>query len=183
MSDSDLLHFGVKLLPRAAERNTMIRLALALSFAASLFAATPVATLSSTGPVKVAGVEMSASSVAFWPVANGDVIEPMKSAAVLLLPDHSRITVYPGTRAQIQAKGAVVSVKLLSGAADYKLASRSSVQLFVADKFLQAATLQGTIGNAVAAQNDGGRRNSSASGNTTPIFSTPTLPAPPSPTL
>src|SRR5882724_3833493 len=73
-----------------SHRSTLVLSVFLLS--GSAYAAKPIATLSSSGPVVVSGTSMSAATVAFWPVANRDEITTLDSAAVLILPDNSRIT-------------------------------------------------------------------------------------------
>lgn len=89
-------------------------MALVVLCGGTLFAASPVAMLSSLGPVRIAGTDMSASTVALWPLVNGDRIEAISSPAVVILPDKSRITVQPGSMARVEVSGNSVAVRVLS---------------------------------------------------------------------
>lgn len=101
--------------------------ALGFLAAGALFAASPVAMLSSVGPVRVAGTEMSASTVALWPLVNGDRIETLGSAAVVIFPDKSRVTLHPGAVARIEVNGASSAVRVISdGGAASKLNNSES---------------------------------------------------------
>jgi len=106
-------------------------IALGLLCSSALFAASPAAMLSSVGAVRVAGTDMSASTVALWPLAEGDRIEALSSPAVVILPDRSRVTVNPGSMARIESVGGVMTVRLLPGSDSSKVSSETSNGRFI----------------------------------------------------
>ena len=111
--------------------------------AVSAFAAKPVATLSSVGPVVIDGTEMSAVSSMFWPLANLDQISTLGSRAVLILPDRSRITLASHSTAKIQTDGGRMRVTVLSGSGTYDLASPTSATILVGSRVVSASSTQG----------------------------------------
>jgi hypothetical protein len=118
---------------------------------------------------------MAASSVAFWPVGNGDVIESGKAVATLILRDHSRITVLAGSRVKIDNAGDFVNVRVLSGAVDYNLISPASARLFLGDRNISNSGTQGTVGKSVPPGNTGRRGDPNGSGNSQPILPPPSV--------
>ena len=125
--------------------------------AASAFAAKPVATLSSAGPVVIAGTEMSAVSAMFWPVANLDEITTLGSRAVLILPDRSRITLASHSKAKIETDGARTRVTVLAGSGNYDLASPTSATILVGSRVVSASSTQGKFEEVE--DGSGARRN------------------------
>lgn len=156
-------------------RSTLVIAAFLL--AGSAYAAKPIATLSSPGPVVVGGTPMSASTVAFWPVANHDEIATLDSRAILILPDNSRITLDQNSRARVTTDGGRVRFQLLSGSADYSLVSDKSAVLMVGDK-LMFDKMQGNLGaKQSASSSDGARRGNSGNPIGAPV-KPPTHPSP-----
>jgi ferric-dicitrate binding protein FerR (iron transport regulator) len=128
--------------------------------ATSVFAAKPIATLSSVGPVVISGTEMSAVSAMFWPVANLDEISTLGSRAVLILPDRSRITLSSHTKAKIETDGARTRVTVLSGSGHYDLASPTSATILVGSRVVSASATQGKF--AEAGDGKGSRMNNAS---------------------
>ena len=129
--------------------------------AVSAFAAKPVATLSSAGPVMIDGTEMSAVSAMFWPVANLDEIRTLGSRAVLILPDRSRITLASHSKAKIETVGARTRVTVLAGSGSYDLASPTSATILVGSRVVSASTTQGKFEGG---DNGGSRRGNNGNG-------------------
>ena len=127
--------------------------------AVSAFAAKPVATLSSVGPVMIGGTEMSAVSAMFWPIANRDEISTLGSRAVLILPDHSRITLASHSKAKIETDGGRTRVTVLSGSGKYDLVSPGSATILVGSRVVSASSTQGRFEENE--NGSGSRRNNS----------------------
>jgi hypothetical protein len=125
------------------------------------FAAKPVGTLSSAGPVIVSGTEMSAASVVFWPVANHDEISTLDSRAILILPDQSRITLRPHSTAKVESDRGSVKVTFLAGSGAYDLASPASATL-AGGRLVSSSATQGRL---VGSQDASSRRHPVDNGN------------------
>jgi FecR protein len=134
--------------------------------ATALLAEPKTATVSSSGPVRIGGIEMSAASVAFWPLANGDVIETFGARATVILADKSRVTINPSSRVRLETVGQRAKVRVLSGSVDYDLASPSS-----AASSVDSTPIYLPLINAGTTNADGSRR-----GNTTNPATAPVLP-------
>jgi hypothetical protein len=128
-------------------------------------AATTVATVSSVGAVRVSGVEMSADTVASWPLVSGDVIEPVKGSAILILRDRSRVIVPAGSQIKIETDGDAVNVRVLSGSVDYALTRPESAKFFIASRPVPTSSLSGSVGARFGSEPGGGRRGTT-NGNT-----------------
>ncbi len=135
-------------------KQTIIGLLTAAAPAA--FAAKPIATLSSVGPVFISGTEMSAVSTVFWPFANLDEIRTLGSRAVLILPDRSRITLSSHSKARIESDGVRTRLTVLSGSGNYDLVSPSSATIVVGSRIVSASATQGKFEGS---EDGGSRRN------------------------
>jgi hypothetical protein len=81
------------------------------------FSATPVATVSSSGPFELRGSTVPVNGVPAWPVMAGDEIGTANSAGTLQFTDGSVATLAPKSHAKIEkgSKGQLV-LRLVTGA-------------------------------------------------------------------
>jgi len=91
----------------------MNRLWIGVMLAASCAAAEQVGTLTAAGPVKLRGAEVPGPAAQALPVASGDEIETLADAAVLAVPDGSRVTLEKASlgRAARQARETIVCLE------------------------------------------------------------------------
>ena len=82
-----------------------------------LTAADPVGRITSSGALTVAGSTIPATAAAALPVVAGDAIATSDSRAVIVFSDRSRATIEPNSRVQLEAAGASVKLRVLSGSA------------------------------------------------------------------
>ena len=85
--------------------------------AALLAASGPVGRITSSGAVTVNGSPVPATAVASLPVVAGDEIATSSAAAVIVFADNSRATIEPNSRVKLEANGASVKSRILSGPA------------------------------------------------------------------
>jgi len=141
------------------------------------FAAQPIATVSSAGPVTVSGTPMSASTVAFWPLANRDLIVTSDAPAVIILPDNSRITLNQNSRGRVESDGDRMRFQLLSGSADYSLVTPNSAVFMVGNKYM-ADAIAGSLGNKATSSNSEGARRGDPGNPGRPPVTPPHHPSP-----
>jgi hypothetical protein len=85
--------------------------------AALLAAAAPAGRITSSGALTVNGTPVPATAVASLPVVAGDEIATSSSAAVIVFADRTRAVIEPNSRVKLEANGASVRARLLSGPA------------------------------------------------------------------
>lgn len=117
---------------------------------AALFAAAPVGSVSSMGPVEVGGTTLTASTVSSWPLVAGDVIATGNTPAVVFLSGKGRVTLDANTRVRLEKQGDRLSVRVLGGGLSYDLLPASGLLFFngsrtVAPAQTTAAPLQGNV--------------------------------------
>lgn len=142
------------------------------------FAAQPIATISSAGPVTVSGTPMSASTVAFWPLASRDVIATADTSAVVILPDNSRITLNSNSRARVESDGDRMRFQLLNGSADYSLVTPTSAVFMVGNKYMADAAAAGSLGNKDNSGSSNGARRGDTGNPSRPPVVPPHHPSP-----
>ena len=102
---------------------------LSIVIAVMLAAAGPVGRITSSGAVTVNGSPVPATAVASLPVVAGDEIATSSAAAVIVFPDRSRVTIEPNSSVKLEANGASLSLRALSGALSSQASSlHSAVQ-------------------------------------------------------
>lgn len=94
-----------------------------------LMAADPVGRVTSSGPLTLNGKAVPATAVSSLPVVAGDEIATSSSPAMIYFTDRSRATIAPNTRVKLEARGASVALRVLSGSADLQPAEGSRVSL------------------------------------------------------
>jgi hypothetical protein len=85
--------------------------------AALLAAAAPAGRITSSGALTVNGTPVPAAAVASLPLVAGDEIATSSSAAVIVFADRTRAVIEPNSRVKLEANGASVRARLLSGPA------------------------------------------------------------------
>jgi hypothetical protein len=88
-------------------------------------AAQPAATVFTSGPLKINGVQMANAGIPSFPLAAGDEIATTANQAIIVFPDGSRITMGKGARAKLSTEGPR-GIDLLAGTAVYKSTSLST---------------------------------------------------------
>jgi len=101
--------------------------ALLLLSAACALAAPPIATVTSPDPFEINGVALTAR-VPSTPLVPGDTLATTTASAILLLQDHSRLTLEKNSRLKLERNGDQILVRLLAGALAYKLAPKPRLQ-------------------------------------------------------
>ena len=91
------------------------------------FAASAVATISSTQPVVVSGITVPTNRVISWPVAVNDEIATQGAPAMVRFADGSVVTLQRNSRMRLEPAAAGVEVKMLSGSAIYDIKPKSGV--------------------------------------------------------
>lgn len=123
---------------------------LGIVISTALFAATPVGSVSSMGPVEVSGTTMTASTVSAWPLVAGDVIATGNVPAVVFLTGKGRVTLAANSRVSLEKQGDQLSVRLLGGELNYDLLPASGLLFLngsrtVAPAQAAAAPIQGSV--------------------------------------
>jgi hypothetical protein len=116
----------------------------------ALFAAAPVGSVSSMGPVEVSGTTMNASTVSSWPLVAGDVIATGNIPAVVFLTGKGRVTLAANSRVSLEKQGDQLSVRLLGGELNYDLLPASGLLFFNGSRAVTpaqavATPVQGTV--------------------------------------
>ena len=114
---------------------------LSLFACAGLFAAAPVATVSSKAPFRLRGAEVAVAGVPSWPVFDGDEIVAETAPAILKFSCGSRVRLNTGTEATVTYEAPNLVVHLTSGATAYKMAKGCPVQFAGSNGVPMAASL------------------------------------------
>jgi hypothetical protein len=91
------------------------------------FAASAVATISSTQPVVVSGITVPTNRVISWPVGVNDEIATQGAPAMVRFADGSVVTLQRNSRMRLEPASTGVEVKMLSGSAIYDVKAKSAV--------------------------------------------------------
>lgn len=103
-------------------------LVIAVVFVSLALAATPVATVSTSGSFKLNGTPVPNAGVSEWPVSAGDEIATSAEPALILFQDGTRVIVNRNTHVRLHKDGSA-GVDVLAGAASYKALSASKVHM------------------------------------------------------
>jgi hypothetical protein len=93
------------------------------------FAATPVASVSTSQPFSLDGHSISAKGVASWPLVVGDELATSTAPAQIYFHDGSSIALAPKSDAKIAGTSAEPVFLLVSGSLDYNLTKNSKVSV------------------------------------------------------
>src|SRR5579863_3903839 len=96
---------------RFALQSLLVSVACAVAFAAS-----PVATITSSGKFELRGVSVKNEGIPSWPVMAGDEIRTLGSSATILFRDGSTVMLSEQAFARVEKSGNKVSFRLLDGA-------------------------------------------------------------------
>jgi hypothetical protein len=99
-----------------------------------LFAAQPIGTFSSSGPVEINGKRVETRALSSLPLADGDTLTTTTAAAVIAIRDMTNIVVDSNTKVRFTREGRDLNVELLAGAITYKLGSTATEKVFASDK-------------------------------------------------
>jgi len=122
-------------------------------FAASLWAASPLGSISSAQPFDLNGSSVPVAGVPAWPVDAGDVVATHSAPATIDFLDGSRVILAEDSKASIEAKAGKSVLRFLEGSGEYSLAAHPSLSVFVLDK---QAAVKSTNGRFVPACVGGG---------------------------
>ena len=103
-----------------------------------LFAAAPVATVTSTGAFELHGATVRIEGVPSWPMMVGDDIRTTNAAAIIEFRDGSRVTLGEKSRAKVEKGEDGLVLRLLSGAMRFTIAPDSALKAFNNDKPIAA---------------------------------------------
>jgi hypothetical protein len=104
------------------------------ALAVCTWAASPIASVSSTQPFDLNGTTAPTAGVPTWPVAAGDVIATHGAPATIVFRDGSRVVVAGNSKVKIESKDRKPVLRLLQGSGKYTLAAKPNLALFVLEK-------------------------------------------------
>jgi hypothetical protein len=99
------------------------------AFAFTLFASTPIATVTSTQPFVLDGHPMSSAGVTSWPLIVGDDVASVKSPLVLFFRDGSSVRLAADSRTKLMGTESEPKLILMSGTLDYKLVAGTKLSV------------------------------------------------------
>ena len=99
-----------------------------------LFAAPPIGTFSSSGPVEINGNRVETRALSSLPLAEGDTLTTTTMSAVIAIRDITNIVLDSNTKVRLTREGKDINVELLAGAITYKLGSTVTEKVFASDK-------------------------------------------------
>lgn len=105
-------------------------LVLALASVTLAAAAVNVGTLTTSGPIKISGVDLRVASIPSWPVSAGDEIVTGPYNAIIVLRDNSRIHVGANARVRLEGNGSAVNVRVDDGVVVYQISPGSQTRVF-----------------------------------------------------
>jgi hypothetical protein len=122
--------------------------------AASLYAGSDVATVTSGDPFSLNGATMPVQGISSWPVVAGDEISASAGAATVSFAAGSKVTLAKGAKARIETRGKKKVVRLVEGTGWYSAPASSELLLYAANQPQNVAPgTQGTF--AVGSQSSG----------------------------
>jgi hypothetical protein len=111
--------------------------AVLVSTAATLLAAGPVGSVTSSSSFLLRGVSVNVHGVPSWPLASGDDIAAGSDSAAIQLKDGSKVVLDANAHAMIDMIGGVLSLRLLSGTMTVTPAQTPSVRFYSGSELLQ----------------------------------------------
>jgi hypothetical protein len=112
-------HFSLFLSERS---NIMLKLVALPLLAVSLWAASPLGSISSAQPFDLNGSSVPVAGVHSWPIAAGDVIVTHSAPATVTFRGGSQVILEPNSELKIEFKDKKPIVRLLHGSGKYFLA-------------------------------------------------------------
>ena len=109
-----------------------------LVVAMSAFAASPVASVSSSSDFVLRGVRVATAGVPSWPVLAGDNVLAGVAPARIRFQDGSVVTLAPDSSARVEQKDDSLLLRLTSGSMAFTLAPNSTIGFFSGQSALQA---------------------------------------------
>jgi hypothetical protein len=106
--------------------------------AASAFAATPVASITSSSDFQLSGANVIAAGVPSWPVMAGDTVVAGISAARIRFVDGTMVTLGPRSQVTLQKKSDDLSLRLVNGFISFTLASGSALSVYSGNTLVRA---------------------------------------------
>jgi hypothetical protein len=98
-------------------------------FPPASFGSAPVATVSSTDPVTLAGHSISAPGVSSWPLVTGDEISTSSAPATILFRDGSSVALAAKSSARLTGTSTQPKLVLMVGSLNYKIVPGSHLLL------------------------------------------------------
>ena len=98
--------------------------------AASAFAATPVASITSSADFQLSGANVIAAGVPSWPLMAGDTVVAGTSAARIRFVDGTVVTLGPKSKVTVQEKNDDLSLRLVNGFLSFTLAPASALSIY-----------------------------------------------------
>jgi ferric-dicitrate binding protein FerR (iron transport regulator) len=111
--------------------------AVLVSTAATLLAAGPVGSVTSSSSFVLRGAAVNVQGVPSWPLASGDDIIAGSDSAAVELKDGSTVILDANAHAIVDTIGGVVSFRLLSGAMTVTPAQTPAVRFYSGSELLQ----------------------------------------------
>jgi len=115
-------------------KTTIIAYLTCITFAGAVFGASPVATISSSGPFVLRGATVNTEGVPSWPVMAGDEIKTSNAAALIRFKDGSRITLAAGSSARLEQTNQAPLFRLLNGDLKVEPATSTNLAVYNLDK-------------------------------------------------
>jgi hypothetical protein len=101
-----------------------------LAVSGSVFAGSPVGSVTSSDNFQLSGSEVSVAGVPSWPLLAGDEIQTRTGSAMVRLADGSRVVVGSNSRVAFErSAGSATRVKLLSGSLKYSSGKDSLLEI------------------------------------------------------
>jgi ferric-dicitrate binding protein FerR (iron transport regulator) len=107
-----------------------LRSSILVVIAASAFAATPVASVTSSSDFQLSGANVIAAGVPSWPVMAGDTVVAGTSAARIRFVDGTMVTLGPRSQVTLQRRTDDLSLRLVNGFISFTLASGSALSVY-----------------------------------------------------
>ena len=104
--------------------------AVLVSAAATVLAAGPVGSVTSSSPFVLRGAAVNVRGVPSWPLASGDDIATSGDSASVELKDGSKVLLGANSHAMVDTMGGLLSVRLLAGTMTVTPAKTPAVQFY-----------------------------------------------------
>jgi ferric-dicitrate binding protein FerR (iron transport regulator) len=115
-----------------------LRYVILFLLAAPAFAATPVASITSSADFELSGVGVTVAGVPSWPLMAGDTVVAGTSAARIRFVDGTLVTLGPRSKVTVQEKKDDLSLRLVNGFISFTLAPSSALSVYSGATLVQA---------------------------------------------
>jgi hypothetical protein len=132
-----------------------LRYVILFLLAASVFAATPVASITSSSDFELSGVGVTVAGVPSWPLMAGDTVVAGTSAARIRFVDGTLVTLGPWSKVTVQEKKDDLSLRLMNGFISFTLAPSSALSVYSGNTQVQAQPGVTTTASAGGAATNG----------------------------